>query len=295
VPPATTILSAPHRCIQEPRGPVGAWREPPGAAAGRRGPRTCGCSERGKTLTWENAIAGAVATITSCWRTRPRWICEGMLIYCRRQDDIDESTVTVRNAGRKLVLRSVDLAGPPEQVARDCGAGRRDRQDSGFHRLTGFAPTRLTSAVLPKAASRSRCTSGTSLKAYLAGRGATSSLLVSVEHSPRLGLLKAGRQGDRSFRAVAGDQERGPHGRASHRRLPVATSSGVFRLRAVRTGAQTPPAADAAHVAAAGWLSRAGRACSRTPKTIKYPTIQSSPIVAGTVSNPATRSAFANT
>lgn len=47
---------------------------------------------------------------------------EGMLIYCRRQDDIDESTVTVRNAGRKLVLRSVDLAGPPEQVAHEIAA-----------------------------------------------------------------------------------------------------------------------------------------------------------------------------
>jgi 5-methylcytosine-specific restriction enzyme subunit McrC len=47
---------------------------------------------------------------------------EGMLIYCRRQDDIDESSVTVRNASRKLVLRSVDLAGPPEQVAHEIAA-----------------------------------------------------------------------------------------------------------------------------------------------------------------------------
>jgi 5-methylcytosine-specific restriction enzyme subunit McrC len=47
---------------------------------------------------------------------------EGVLIYCRRQDDIDESTVTVRNAGRKLVLRSVDLAGPPDQVAHEIAA-----------------------------------------------------------------------------------------------------------------------------------------------------------------------------
>jgi len=28
----------------------------------------------------------------------------------------------VRNAGRKLVLRSVDLAGPPEQVAHEIAA-----------------------------------------------------------------------------------------------------------------------------------------------------------------------------
>lgn len=44
---------------------------------------------------------------------------EGMLIYCRRQDDTDVSTVTVRNAGKKLVLRSVDLTGPPEQVEHE--------------------------------------------------------------------------------------------------------------------------------------------------------------------------------
>lgn len=41
---------------------------------------------------------------------------EGVLIYCRRQGDADQSTVTVRNAGTKLVLRSVDLTGSPEQV-----------------------------------------------------------------------------------------------------------------------------------------------------------------------------------
>ncbi|MDP3953165.1 McrC family protein [Microbacterium sp.] len=47
---------------------------------------------------------------------------EGILIYCRRRDDIDESAVTVRNAGRKLVVRSLDLAGPPEQVAHEIAA-----------------------------------------------------------------------------------------------------------------------------------------------------------------------------
>jgi len=44
---------------------------------------------------------------------------EGVLIYCRRPDDIDQSIVTVRNAGKKLVLRSVDLAGPPAQVEHE--------------------------------------------------------------------------------------------------------------------------------------------------------------------------------
>ena len=44
---------------------------------------------------------------------------EGMLIYCRRQDDTHQSTVTVRNAGKKLVLRSVDLSGPAEQVEHE--------------------------------------------------------------------------------------------------------------------------------------------------------------------------------
>lgn len=44
---------------------------------------------------------------------------EGMLIYCRRQGDLDESTLTVRNAGKKLTLRSVDLSGTPEQVERE--------------------------------------------------------------------------------------------------------------------------------------------------------------------------------
>lgn len=47
---------------------------------------------------------------------------EGMLIYCRRQDDINQSTVTVRNAGKKLVLRSVDLSGPPEKVEHEIAA-----------------------------------------------------------------------------------------------------------------------------------------------------------------------------
>lgn len=44
---------------------------------------------------------------------------EGVLIYCRRPDDNEQSVVTVRNAGKKLVLRSVDLAGPPAQVEHE--------------------------------------------------------------------------------------------------------------------------------------------------------------------------------
>lgn len=41
---------------------------------------------------------------------------EGMLIYCRRLGDQTHRTVTVRNAGKRLALRSVDLTGSPEQV-----------------------------------------------------------------------------------------------------------------------------------------------------------------------------------
>jgi 5-methylcytosine-specific restriction enzyme subunit McrC len=44
---------------------------------------------------------------------------EGVLIYCRRQDDLDQSTVTVRNARKKLVLRSVDLTGPSAKVEHE--------------------------------------------------------------------------------------------------------------------------------------------------------------------------------
>ncbi|PXW30378.1 UNVERIFIED_CONTAM: 5-methylcytosine-specific restriction enzyme subunit McrC [Williamsia faeni] len=45
---------------------------------------------------------------------------EGVLIYCRHQDsEIGNSSVTVRNVGTKLVLRSLDLSGPPEQVERE--------------------------------------------------------------------------------------------------------------------------------------------------------------------------------
>lgn len=41
---------------------------------------------------------------------------EGVLIYCRRQGDVEERTVVVKNAGKRLVVRSIDLTGPPEAV-----------------------------------------------------------------------------------------------------------------------------------------------------------------------------------
>lgn len=44
---------------------------------------------------------------------------QGMLIYCRGQDDVDRMTVTVKNAGTRLTLRSVDLTGSPEQVEHE--------------------------------------------------------------------------------------------------------------------------------------------------------------------------------
>lgn len=48
---------------------------------------------------------------------------EGMLIYCRHPDVIiNQSSVIVRNAGKKLVLRSVDLSGTPDEVEREIAA-----------------------------------------------------------------------------------------------------------------------------------------------------------------------------
>lgn len=44
---------------------------------------------------------------------------EGMLIYCRGRDDTEERSVTVRNAQKKLVVRSVDLTGTPDQVEQE--------------------------------------------------------------------------------------------------------------------------------------------------------------------------------
>lgn len=44
---------------------------------------------------------------------------EGVLIYCRRQGDTVQSTVTVRHAGKRLMLRSVDLSGPPAEVEHE--------------------------------------------------------------------------------------------------------------------------------------------------------------------------------
>lgn len=43
---------------------------------------------------------------------------EGVLIYCRRQGSAKQRTVTVRNGGKRLVFRSVDLTGSPHDVDR---------------------------------------------------------------------------------------------------------------------------------------------------------------------------------
>lgn len=47
---------------------------------------------------------------------------EGMLVYCRRQGDALERTITVRNAGKRLVVWSIDLTGPPAQVESEIAA-----------------------------------------------------------------------------------------------------------------------------------------------------------------------------
>lgn len=44
---------------------------------------------------------------------------EGMLIYCRRPGDERERTVVVKHAGKRLVVRSIDLTGPPEAVEQE--------------------------------------------------------------------------------------------------------------------------------------------------------------------------------
>lgn len=51
---------------------------------------------------------------------------EGVLIYCRRQGDVGERTVVVKNAGKRLVVRSIDLTGTPESVENELAvlAGR---------------------------------------------------------------------------------------------------------------------------------------------------------------------------
>lgn len=47
---------------------------------------------------------------------------EGMLIYCRGQDDADRRTLTVKNVGTQLTLQSVDLSGSPDQVEHEVAA-----------------------------------------------------------------------------------------------------------------------------------------------------------------------------
>ena len=44
---------------------------------------------------------------------------EGILIYCRRVGDPVQHTVTVKHAGKRLVLRALDLTGPAEDVERE--------------------------------------------------------------------------------------------------------------------------------------------------------------------------------
>lgn len=46
-------------------------------------------------------------------------LSEGVLIYCRGQGDVGERTVVVKNSGKRLMVRSVDLAGSPDSVERE--------------------------------------------------------------------------------------------------------------------------------------------------------------------------------
>lgn len=62
---------------------------------------------------------------------------EGMLIYCRRQGDSERRTVTVTNAGKRLVLRSIDLTGSPEQVNKEITA-LADEIRNGANRARQF-------------------------------------------------------------------------------------------------------------------------------------------------------------
>ncbi len=41
---------------------------------------------------------------------------EGVLIYCRRPGDPDFRSVTVKNAGKKLIVRAIDLSGSANRV-----------------------------------------------------------------------------------------------------------------------------------------------------------------------------------
>ncbi|MGO2649107.1 MAG: hypothetical protein ACTH96_13115, partial [Brevibacterium aurantiacum] len=59
------------------------------------------------------------------------------LIYCRRQGDSERRTVTVTNAGKRLVLRSIDLTGSPEQVNKEITA-LADEIRNGANRARQF-------------------------------------------------------------------------------------------------------------------------------------------------------------
>lgn len=44
---------------------------------------------------------------------------EGILIYCRRPGEPASRSVTVKNAGKRLIVRSIDLSGPASHVDRE--------------------------------------------------------------------------------------------------------------------------------------------------------------------------------
>lgn len=60
---------------------------------------------------------------------------EGILIYCRKQGDAEERTVTAKNAGKRLVVRSIDLTGSPAEV---------DKEISGLAQLIAGAAARTS-------------------------------------------------------------------------------------------------------------------------------------------------------
>lgn len=47
---------------------------------------------------------------------------EGLLIYCRRQGETEQRSVAVRNSDKLLMVRAIDLAGPPAAVEREIAA-----------------------------------------------------------------------------------------------------------------------------------------------------------------------------
>lgn len=45
-------------------------------------------------------------------------LSEGPLIYCRQQEELEQRSLAVRNSDKLLMVRAVDLAGPPAEVER---------------------------------------------------------------------------------------------------------------------------------------------------------------------------------